>query len=509
MDILQTVILSLTSDEVRRFKILSNRFKADDEKKLIILFDAIRSEKFENDDDLVKDLYEASNAKTKNRYYRLRNKLLDNIEKSLIFYHFKYKDSIHAYYDLQLSIIFRERGNYNLTHYFLKKSEKKARELDQFNILEQIYEEYVQLGMKNTTLDIEPILKRRKENLKRIRVNRKNTEAIALITQELKKSNFSRGKKSVLDLLDRTLKSLEESADIFQSAEGKILIFRTVSAQLLQKEAYGQLCTYLSKTIADFEENSLFNNNNHSTRLLMRLWYIYSLVKLYRFKEAQEQLTLFEKEREMFRKQNYLTYAFNYYNVKVNILKCIGKSEEAEEEIREALSINEVKNVPTNEVFLLISLADQQFNNGDFAGAIATTKKVRAHKSYSLLSSLHSMFFDVFALVLHFEEGDLTYYDKNIKAFRKTYKSILKRPVQDRTVRFLELLGRLYNAAIEDKRVSIKSAYKGFKDMFGDYEHGDNEIILYDTYLLSKRDERSYYELFSEKMDRAARKAST
>ena len=96
MDILENVIYNLSSDEVRRFKILSNRFKADEEKKLIVLFDLIRSGKYaEDESQIVIELYSESNAKVKNRYYRLRNKLLEIIEKSLVFYHFKYKKINH------------------------------------------------------------------------------------------------------------------------------------------------------------------------------------------------------------------------------------------------------------------------------------------------------------------------------------------------------------------------------------------------------------------------------
>ncbi|MBP6722181.1 MAG: hypothetical protein KA239_07660, partial [Bacteroidia bacterium] len=205
MDVLEKVIFSLTSDEVRRFKILSNRFKSEDEKKLIILFDTIRSEKFiDEEQEIVKSLYQTNDAQTRNRYYRLRNKLLENIEKSLTFYHFKYKDSIHAYYDIQLAIMFRERGGYGLALYFLKKAEKKAKELDQFNILEVIYEEYTQLAVKDIEIDIEEVLERRKANLEKVKIQRRNTEAIAIITQQLKKSNFSREKSSVIDLLEKT-----------------------------------------------------------------------------------------------------------------------------------------------------------------------------------------------------------------------------------------------------------------------------------------------------------------
>ena len=122
MDILERIIENLTSDEVRRFKILSNRFKADEEKKLLVLFDAIRAGNFkEVEADIVTQLYGAVNARTKNTYYRLRNKLLSNLEKSLLFYHYNYKNSIESLSNLQLSMLYHERGLYREAFYSLKK----------------------------------------------------------------------------------------------------------------------------------------------------------------------------------------------------------------------------------------------------------------------------------------------------------------------------------------------------------------------------------------------------
>ncbi|MEM6803209.1 MAG: hypothetical protein AAF696_17515, partial [Bacteroidota bacterium] len=113
MDILERIIESLTSDEVRRFKILSNRFKADEKKKLLVLFDAIRSGDFEDTEEhVITQFYGSTESKAKNSYYRLRNKLLSNLEKSLLFYHFNYKNSIESYSNIQLYILMRDRGLY-------------------------------------------------------------------------------------------------------------------------------------------------------------------------------------------------------------------------------------------------------------------------------------------------------------------------------------------------------------------------------------------------------------
>jgi hypothetical protein len=501
LDVLEKVIFSLTSDEVRRFKILSNRFKADDEKKLIILFDTIRSEKFADDEQaIVEDLYEVNNAQTRNRYYRLRNKLLENIEKSLAFYHFKYKDSIHAYYDIQLSIMFRERGGYQLALYFLKKAEKKAKELDQFNILEQIYHEYSLLALKDIEIDIEDILLRRKSNLEKVKIQRRNTEAVAIITQQLKKSNFSREKASVIDMLEKTQKSIEETAEIFHSAEGKIQIFRTVSALLLQKEAYGQLVNYARNTIQDFEARNLFNNDNHAERLLMRLWLINALFKTSRFSDAETELENFEKEMAMYRRQNYYTYLFHYTNTRINVLKALGKTNEAGELIMEALGTKELRSEPEHELYLMRSLADQHFILRDYAQALQVLAGIKKLPGYRLLQDVSSMYLELFEMVVHVDNGNYGFLPEHLKDFKKSHRKLLKSSLHERVSLFLEILEKINTAAEKGKLANLKQQLPQLQTMFADGEQGGNEIILYDVYAQAKASGANYYDLFLNRL---------
>ena len=506
MDILEKVIFNLTSDEVRRFKILSNRFKADDEKKLLILFDLVRSEKHSEDDQqIVIELYALNNAQTRNRYYRLRNKLLENIEKSLTFYHFKYKDSIHAYYDIQLSIMFRERGNYDLAQYFLKKAEKKAKELDQFNILEQIYHEYTQLAMKDIDIDIEEILDRRKANFEKVKINNRNSEAVAMLTQQLKRSNFSREKSSVLELLEKAKKNIEASADIFHSTEGKIQIFRIVSAILLQKEAYEQLASYAQSTIAELEGADQFNNDNHGDRLLMRLWLINALLKTWRFTEAEAQLEVFEKEMAMFRKQNFQTYFFHYTNARINTLKSLGKNEAAIVLIQEALGMREMRTEPEKEAFLTISLADSQFLHGEYKAAVGTIAALKGLAGYELLQTDIHMFVDVFEMVVRLEAGDAEFAINAYDAFKKNYRKSLKLDRHERVGLFVDLLIKVCTAQLKGKSASLKNQLPKLRELFAEGEHGTNEIIVYPIYLDAKLTGRSYYGLFLEKMSKLIR----
>ncbi len=506
MDILERIIENLTSDEVRRFKILSNRFKADEEKKLLILFDAIRAGGFkEIEEDVVHQLYEGKSAKSKNNYYRLRNKLLSNLEKSLLFYHFNYKNTIESYSFIQLATLFKERGIYREAYHYLKKSERVATKYDQFNVLEVIYDEMVQLASRDVDVDIAAIVAKRKANLKKIEIQRSSSEVLGTILQQIRKLNFSRGKQSqsVIQMLEKTKAQLEEHEHIFASASGKEAIYKAVSTILFKKGAYRDLEEYILKTFEEFESADLFDRNNHSTRLLMRTWRINSLAKLLEIQEVHQQLPLLWKELGMYSRQNFNEYAVYYFRAKILNDSFMGNLDEAGETLKEAFRTKELTQSSLNELYLLLSQADIYFSQEVFAQAFETIRQILSHPKFSSLDVAVQFYLHIFELVISYEAKNFGYTDTRYAQFRKKYKRMLKDEEYAHALRFVDIIMRLNVAAIEGKKVFIKSAYRHFKEDFPPSEIGDTETIMYEVYLRAKVEGKSYYEAFQEEILKA------
>lgn len=503
MDILERIIENLTSDEVRRFKILSNRFKADEEKKLLVLFDAIRAGNYKQaESDVITQFYGSTSPKAKNSYYRLRNKLLNNLEKSLLFYHFNYKNSIESYGNIQLSILFRERGLYREAFYNLKKAEKIAIEYDQFNVLEIIYDEMVKLSV-HLEVDIENIIDKRKENLKKIEILRANSEVLGMVTQQLMKRNYSRSNKSqsVIETLENVKNRIEEHKDIFHSSSGKIMILKTVVSILIQKSAYRELAEYAKEMFEDFSANKLFNKDNHSTRLMLRIWRINSLQKLLALKEAKKEIDLLYHDLQLYQRQNFNELAFHYYSPNVYNYKLLGDLDGASEALKMAFRHNEILKNEVQELYLQISLSDQYFSQELYAQAADVVQKINNHKGFAFLDEELRFYIHVFEIVIYYESKKYKSVESKHRALKKKFKHILKDEFYAKAKKFLDILMRLNKAAIEGKKVFLKSAYKHFVEDFPHSEIGDNQIILYEVYLASKlEDGVSYYELFCKEI---------
>jgi len=508
VDILERIIENLTSDEVRRFKILSNRFKADEEKKLLVLFDAIRAGDFKDiEEEVIRQFYGDTDAKSKNSYYRLRNKLLSNIEKSLLFYHFNYRNSLESYSNIQLATLYRERGLYKEALYNLKKAEKVAFSHDQFNLLEVIYDEMLNLS-NSLELDIEKILANRKENQHKLEILRANGEILGVITQQLLKRNYSRSKRSesIIETLESIRDRLEEHKNFFQSGSGKIMIMKTVVSILIQKTAYRELEEYVKNVFEDFESNDLFSHDNHNTRLLMRVWWINSLLKTLKLEEAEQVTDCFYSDLQMYDRQNFNQYAFHYFSAKIYCFKLTGRLDEAGEALKEALSHNAILEDERTHLYLRLSLVDQYFCQMLFPQAIEVLKKITQHKKFNLFDEELQFYIYILEIVNSYEAGTYDRTTQLYKKIRKSFKKFVKDDFYAKANKFLEIVMRLNQAAIDGKRVFLKSAYKNFISEFPKPEIGDNQIILYEVYLLSKLEERPYYDLLLEEVEKRRQK---
>ena len=497
MDILERIIEHLTSDEVRRFKILSNRFKADEEKKLLLLFDAIRAGDFkENEEEVIRQFYNSTGPKAKNSYYRLRNKLLSNLEKSLLFYHFNYRNSIESYANIQLSILYRERGLYREAYYNLRKAEKTATDYDQFSLLEVIYDEMVKLSAHHE-VDIEEVIERRRQNLKKIDILRATSEVLGLVTQQLMKRNFARSKRSqtVIETLEQIREGLEEHQDIFQSTSGQIMIIQAVASILIQKTAYKELAEYARETLTDMEAQERFNRENHATRLKLRIWRINSLQKLLRPEEAQAEIATLHEELQMYRKQYFGEFAFNYYAAQTYNLKLLGDLTGAGQALAEALTCKDILRHEVQELYLLISLADQHFSQGQHAEAVQALRRIRNHHGYQVLDEELRFYVHVFEVVNLYESAAYAKAATAFKALRRQYRALLRDDFYAKASRFLDIVMRLNKAAQEGRTVFLRAAYRNFVRDFPPSEIGDNQIIMYEVYLQAKLEEKPYYEL--------------
>jgi hypothetical protein len=504
VDILERIIEHLSSDEVRRFKILSNRFKADEEKKMLVLFDEIRGGDFKaREDQAIILLYGEVTSRSKNSYYRLRNKLLSSLEKSLLFYHFNYKNAIEAYSYIQLALLMAERGLHREAYYDLKKAEKAALVQEQFNVLEIVYDHMVQLA-QHCEVDIAAVIERRKTNRGKLEVLRANREILGMLSSELSRRNYARSKRShnVIETLETIRQQLEEHEEVFNSVSGRTMVMQTVISILLQKSAYGELAEYARQTFEEFEANGFFNRDNHALRLRLRVYRINALQKLLRLQEAEGETQAFFQDLKAYQSQNYQEFAFHYYSTRVFTLKHQGALPEADQLLRQALKQEDILIEKPYEIYLKISQADLLFLQGDYEAALDKVSRLQAHGSFAQLDEEMQLYLAVFGLINRYEAGQYVEAEVAYKEMRREHRALLRDEFYAHVRRFTDILMRLITAATDDKGMHLRATHRNFVRDFGPSEIGSNQIILYDVYLQGKAEEQPYAELLRKLVEK-------
>ena len=142
---LYDIIDTLTKEESRNLSIFLNRTNAHNDRKDVLLFDFIRKNKNEPDEQqILSKLYK--NSIDKNSFYRLKNRLLNEINKSLLLLHFGKTEYIVVVNCITLSKVFTEKNNYKIAFEYLIQAEQKGVKNEFFDLLDLIYSDLIKLS---------------------------------------------------------------------------------------------------------------------------------------------------------------------------------------------------------------------------------------------------------------------------------------------------------------------------------------------------------------------------
>lgn len=132
MNILLKTIESLNKEEIRYYKIFSNRTHNEENRKDTILFELIKNNISDyNEKEIAAKMY----GDKKNNFYQLKNNLLHGINKSIVSQHTNKEDDTSLYNIILLSRIYKRKGDVDLSYHYLKKAEKQANKIESFEIL--------------------------------------------------------------------------------------------------------------------------------------------------------------------------------------------------------------------------------------------------------------------------------------------------------------------------------------------------------------------------------------
>ena len=483
MDVFYQIVDGLSKEEIRFFKIFAHRQGAEIDRKDIALLDFIRKNPEKNDENkIVQKLYGNSD---KNAFYRLKNRLIDDLNKSLVLQHNNDDEALQLFQLLSLVRIYSAKSQHQIALSFLKKAEQKAKRIENHELLDSIYGEYIQLSHTLLNIDPETYITLRKENSMALARIRQLDDVLAVVSYRLKVTqNFGSQEFSFLQILENVTKQYADEKVVLASPRFRIKLYGLVSQLLLQRHDYQSLEVYLLQIWNEFLKDNIFNKNNHDTKLQLLTYIVNTLFKN---GKVQESLAFAEKlyaSMQEFNRVHFEKFEIFYYNALVNNYST-SDIPKAIELLKEMQLKPNVKKMPFYELFIYLNLATSYFDLKKYSLSIKNLTKLFLLDSYKKADISLRFKIALSELIIRFELGDFDFWKYRYEQILKEFLAEFSIQSSGREATLFQLVNRSLElpAGLKDKsiRPDLDQLLAELK------EHtSEDEIIHYHRWLNEK-----------------------
>ena len=484
MDILNKIIQSLNKEEVRFFKLYSNRILSNETRKDLLLFDFIRKNGEDyNEKKIFKKLY---NKNSKNPFYRLKNRVAEDLNKSLTIQHYSNSEEVQIHNLLTSIKLYSKKREFELCVHYLKKAEKLAKQIEAYDLLDIIYSEYIKLAQESLSINPEDIIQKRKNNLEVLNTLRDMDDVLAMVVYKTKTTqNFNSKQNPIIPLLEETVNSVSKNKKLRKGAKLRLKIYRAVSQILLQRREYIALEEYLEKIFNDFNTENIFNKANHESKLQMLTYIVNCLHINGKHVESLKYAELLKLAMEEFGGEKKDKYLFFYYNGLVNNYGTLNKVK-AVNILMELKSSSWLQKMPYYEIFVFGNLAILNYELNNYKKAVKNFHQLYLLESYKNTDESYKFKTEVAELIVRFELSDFDYLEYRIKQVRKDFKAKLSTRENEREKILLEIIEELVytNSIRSNKKLSAKIA--SFIDWENKEDRLYSEMIDYNNWIKEK-----------------------
>ena len=474
----------MNKEEIRNFKLFINRTEKSTERKDEILFDLIQKQFPEYDESkALKKLY---GTNEKNALYRLKNRLFEDIGKSLTLHYYDSTDYNIILNSILLSRLFRSKGQAATAFYYLNKAFRKANENEHLEWLDIVYGEFIKLSHETLEINPEEYIQKRKQNRAKLNIVQEIDDILAALIYRIKVSqNFAKQNTEILHLLQKTMDDFAKNKEVKNSPVLRFKIYQSVSRILLQQQDYKSLEKYLLKTYSEFGKEKLFNKNNHDTKLQMLTYLINSLFKNQKIDLSLEYVSKLKTAMDEFGGQMYNKYLFYYYNSLV-INYSVKDIDKAIAILHEAKGDASIQKLPIYSVFVYLNLAVLNFDKKNFREALKNLVKPNMEDAFKHLDEAWHLKLSVFELMIRYELSDFDYLEHKCERVKKEYSSLLRNQEYARQKQLIKIIEMMVlSTGVKKDKQLLKQINMLLDDIMKE-SSSDTDIINYSHWLKMK-----------------------
>ncbi len=481
MNILLKTIESLNKEEIRYYKIFSNRTHNEENRKDTILFESIKNNLNDyNEKEIAAKMY----GDKKNNFYQLKNNLLHGINKSIVSQHTNKEDDTSLYNIILLSRIYKRKGDVDLSYHYLKKAEKQANKIESFEILSIIYSEILKLSYELISIDIEKYINRKIENKKKLDLSQEIDITLYSVMYSIKTTqNFSNDTEVNSKALNDIINSITSQKQISKSPKFRIKLFEAISRTFLQKNDFVSLEKYLKSTYKDFIKDKIFNKTNHEQKLMMLTYLTNSLYKNGKMKESlliAEELNNSMSEFDSFLRNRFLFYYYNALVINYSKLD----QEKALEVLNKAKRNKVIQSLPTFGSFIYLNMGLIYYDQKKYKTSIKHFSRLILQKDFINLSLQFQLKILISEIIIRYELNQTDLVEEKIKIIKRTYKETINHNKREKGI--IEIINKLIYCDNLSVNKDLVSEIKRLIERTSSEKAQNIDVINYNDWLLKQ-----------------------
>ena len=468
---LETIIDSLSKEEVRFFKLFLNR-TVSASRKDVNLFDFLRKRK---GDYKTKDLLKKLNTSAGN-FYTLKNRLYHELNNSMVWQHIWKDQQSKSFSFVLLSRVYKNKGELELSFNYLKKAEKEALDSDLYEILSIIYSEVLQLSHELISIDVDYYIEQKRKNIKTLSEIDEIDLLLTKIMYDVKtKQNFSNSNISIVKLLKSKYNKISRNNNLLKSSRFRIKLFNMYSRLLLQKRDYKSLEIFVIKSYDEFEIDKLFDKYNHNDKLTMLTYIANCLFKTYKYNQSLRYAEILLKNMCEYDSFLYDKYLFFYYNILVQNYSITDK-DKALDYLDKASKNEVIKKIPAYNSFIYLNRSLIYYDQDDFIRSKQNISRLIMQEDFLLLDKSFQLKILITSAIIIYNISKKHTKEK-INEIKNNYNTLLKTENHYRDTMFLELISKKLNSGDFEKDKDV------FLSNITDEESKVLDIIGYNSWV--------------------------
>jgi len=437
---IDTIIDSLSKEEVRFFKLFINRTVRKNRKD-IDLFDYIRKQKGNyHTKDILKKLKTNSG-----NYYTIKNRLYHELNNSMVWQYIWKDNQSKSFSYILLGRLYKNKGELELAFHFFQKAEKEAIESDLFEILSIIYSEIIQLSHELLSINVDDFIQLKRDNMRVLSEIDEIDLLLAKIMYDIKtKQNYSNSDDSLVELVKTKFNKISKQNNLLKSTRFRIRLFNMYSRLLLQKRDYKTLEKFVIKSYDEFENDNLFDRSNHNDKLTMLTYIANCLFKTNKHNQSLKYVKILLNSMQEYDGFLYDKYLFFYYNILVSNYSLIDK-EKALFYLDKASNNEVIKKLPSYNSFIYLNRSLIYYDQQKYQQSKKNISRLIMQKDFLLLDKSFQLKI-LIARIIIINKINKKNINEEVKEIRENYSVLLKTKDHNRDKLFLEIIIKKLNS---------------------------------------------------------------